>query len=287
LIDLHTHTTASDGSFEPSELIQAAVEADLKAIAITDHDTFAGYEQAMPHAQKAGIELVCGIELSTKMAVPGKPRGRSIHLLGYFPKSEPAKEFLDWIDQLAASRRDRNRRLAARLQELNVDITIEEVQSRGRNMAGRPHFAQLLLEKGYVETLQQAFDRYLDEKAEAYVERDEPMLGEGIRRILDSGGVPSLAHPIRLGKRRPGEEEDTIRQMAKMGLPAIEAYHSDHSERDVERYQFIARRYGLAVTGGSDFHGTNKPGILVGSGRDGNVQVPSKVLDRLKQLVKN
>jgi predicted metal-dependent phosphoesterase TrpH len=112
------------------------------------------------------------------------------------------------------------------------------------------------------------------------------MLGEGIRRIADSGGVPSLAHPIRLGKRRPGEEEDTIRQMAKMGLPAIEAYHSDHNDRDVERYQLIARRYELAVTGGSDFHGANKPGILIGSGRDGNVQVPNKVLDRLKQLAK-
>jgi predicted metal-dependent phosphoesterase TrpH len=142
------------------------------------------------------------------------------------------------------------------------------------------------LEKGYVTTLQEAFDKYLDEKAEAYVEREEPLLGEGIRRIADAGGVASLAHPIRLGKRRPGEEEDAIRQMAKMGLPAIEAYHSDHGERDVERYQLIARRYGLAITGGSDFHGANKPGIQVGTGKDGNVAVPNSVLDRLKQLAK-
>jgi len=286
LIDLHTHTTASDGSFEPAQLIEAAVAAKLDALSITDHDTFAGYDEARPFAEKAGLDLICGIELSTKMPQPGKPRGRSIHLLGYFPKGEPANEFQDWIRQLGESRKDRNLRLAKRLQELNIDVTIEEVEARGRNMAGRPHFAQILVEKGYVTTLQEAFDRYLDEKAEAYVDREEPMLGEGIRRINDAGGVASLAHPIRMGKRRPGEEEDAIRQMAKMGLPAIEAYHSDHTERDVERYQLIARRYELAVTGGSDFHGTNKPGVLVGSGKNGNVAVPNKVLDRLKQLAK-
>jgi 3',5'-nucleoside bisphosphate phosphatase len=286
LIDLHTHTTASDGSFEPAQLIAAAVEAKLDALSITDHDTFAGYEEARPHAAKAGLELICGIELSTKLPQPGRPRGRSIHLLGYFPKGEPAGEFIDWIRELGESRKDRNRRLAKRLQELNVDVSIEEVEARGRNMAGRPHFAQILVEKGYVATLQEAFDKYLDQNAEAFVEREEPMLGEGIRRIANSGGVASLAHPIRLGKRRPGEEEDAIRQMAKMGLPAIEAYHSDHAERDVERYQLIARRYELAVTGGSDFHGANKPGILVGTGKDGNVAVPNSVLDRLKQLAK-
>jgi predicted metal-dependent phosphoesterase TrpH len=287
LIDLHTHTTASDGTLEPEELVQAACAAKLDALSITDHDTFAGFQEARPFAEKAGLELICGIELSTKMPVPGKGKGRSIHLLGYFPKAEPAKEFQDFIVEMQDSRRDRNRRLAKRLQDLNVDISIEEVEARGRRMAGRPHFAAILLEKGYVSTLQEAFDKYLDESANAYVDRDEPMLGEGIRRILDAGGVPSLAHPVRLGKRRANEEEDTIRQMAKMGLPAIEAYHSDHTERDVERYQMIARRYGLAITGGSDFHGANKPDISVGTGRAGNVSVPTKVLDRLKQIVKN
>lgn len=286
MIDLHTHTTASDGAVSPAELVQQAKAAGLKAVSITDHDTFAGYEEALPLAREAGVELVCGIELSTKMAQPGRPRGKSIHLLGYFPNGAPNDEFREWISQLQASRRERNRRLAARLQELNVDITIEEVDELGRNMAGRPHFAQLLVQKGYVSTMQEAFDKYLDESAQAYVDREEPSLGEGIRRIAAGGGLSSLAHPIRLGKRHPAQEEDVIRQMAKMGMPAIEAYHSDHSPRDQERYQFIARRYGLAVTGGSDYHGANKPGVEIGTGRANNVVVPDKVLDRLRQLAR-
>jgi hypothetical protein len=286
LIDLHTHTNASDGTALPAELIAEAKKAGLSAVSITDHDTFAGYEEALPVAREAGVELICGIELSTKMAQPGRPRGKSVHLLGYFPGGPPTDEFREWIGQLQASRRDRNRRLAARLCELNVDITIEEVEALGRNMAGRPHFAQLLVKKGYVATLQEAFDKYLDESAQAYVDREEPSLGEGIRRIAAGGGVSSLAHPIRLGKRHPAQEEDVIRQMAKMGMPAIEAYHTDHSPRDQERYQFIARRYGLAVTGGSDYHGANKPGVEIGTGRANNITVPDKVLDRLRQLVR-
>jgi 3',5'-nucleoside bisphosphate phosphatase len=287
LIDLHTHTTASDGTFSPAELVQAAHAAELSAVAITDHDTLAGYDEARPIAEGLGLELVCGIELSTKMPMPGRPRPKSVHLLGYFPKREPSPEFREWIQHLQASRRERNRKLAARLQELDIDITLEEVESLGRLMAGRPHFAQLLVKKGYVKTLQEAFDRYLDESGAAYVDREEPMFGEGVRRIVDGGGVPSVAHPIRLGRRRPNEEADVLRQMAKMGMMAIEAYHSDHSSHDVERYQMIARKYGLAVTGGSDFHGENKPDVDLGTGRHGNVSVPNKVLDRLKQLVKN
>jgi len=287
LIDLHTHTTASDGTYSPEELVRAAKAAQLDALAITDHDTFAGYDEALPVAAEVGIELVCGIELSTKMPVPGRPRGKSIHLLGYFPVKPPAEEFSEWISSLQESRRDRNRRLAARLQELGVAITLEDVVAVGRSMTGRPHFARVLMDKGYVSTLQEAFDKYLDESAEAFVEREEPSLGEGIRRILDGGGVPSIAHPIRLGRRTPQQEEDLIRQMGKMGLLAIEAYHSDHGSRELERYQLLARRYGLAVTGGTDFHGDNKPDVRLGTGRDNNVAVPNKVLDRLRQLARN
>lgn len=287
MIDLHTHTTASDGTYSPGELIRAAVEARLDALAITDHDTFAGYEEARPAAQAAGLELICGIELSTKMPVPGRPRGKSVHLLGYFPVKPPSEEFREWIRLLQASRHDRNRRLAVRLRELGLEITIEEVIEVGRSMAGRPHFARVLVEKRYVATLQEAFDKYLDESAEAYVEREEPALAEGIRRIADGGGVPSIAHPIRLGRRSAQQEEDLVRQMSKMGLLAIEAYHSDHAPRDLERYQLLARRYGLAVTGGTDFHGDAKPGLKLGTGRENNVSVPNKVLDRLKQLVRS
>ncbi len=287
MIDLHTHTTASDGTYSPEELVRAAKAAQLDALAITDHDTFAGYEEARPFASEVGLELICGIELSTKMAVPGRPRGKSVHLLGYFPIKPPSEELVEWIHSLQDSRRDRNRRLAVRLQELEIAITLEEVMAVGRSMTGRPHFARVLMEKGYVSTLQEAFDKYLDESAEAFVEREEPTLGEGIRRILDGGGVPSIAHPVRLGRRTPQQEEDLLRQMGKMGLLAVEAYHSDHGPREQERYQLVARKYGLAVTGGTDFHGDNKPDVRLGTGRENNVAVPNKVLDRVRQLARN
>jgi predicted metal-dependent phosphoesterase TrpH len=284
LIDLHTHTTESDGTFGPAAIVESAQAARLDAAAITDHDTFAGFDQAAPMAAAAGFELICGIELSTKMPSGDRPRGKTVHLLGYWLKSGPSPEFRDWLEELQASRRERNARLVDRLRELGLEITLEEVQAIGRSMTGRPHFARVMVDKGYVKTSQEAFDKYLDEKGAAYVDREEPTLAEGIRHIRSSGGVSSLAHPIRLGKRIPAQEEDLIRQMVKMGLQAIEVYHSDHNERDTERYQRIARRYDLAVTGGSDFHGEAKPGVLLGSGRNGNVVVPNKVLDRLRIL---
>lgn len=284
MIDLHTHTTESDGTSTPQELIATAKAAGLAALAITDHDTFSGHDIAVSHAAEAGVELICGIELSTKMTVPGRTKGKTVHLLGYFPTTAPSVEFREWLLELKASRHDRNIRLAARLQSLNINITIEDVQAEGRSMAGRPHFAKLMVQRGYVANTQEAFDKYLDETASAYVDRDEPALAEGIRRIKEAGGVSSLAHPIRLGRRTPQQEEDMIRQMAKMGLSALEAIHSDHSTFDTERYHFLARRYDLGVTGGTDFHGDNKPGIFLGTGRNGNVKVPRNVLDNLRSL---
>jgi hypothetical protein len=282
LIDLHAHTTESDGTFSPAELVQEAVKIGLEALAITDHDTFAGFDQANPLADEAGLDLICGIELSTKMPVPGKPKGKSVHLLGYWFGRGPSEEFRQWLYGIQQSRRERNDALAVKLQGMGLDITIEEVIAMGRSMAGRPHFAALMVKKGYVKTNQEAFDLYLDESAQAYVDRHEPSFAEGVRNILDSGGLPSLAHPIRLGRKTPSFEEDTIRQMAKMGLPALEAYHSDHAGYDQERYERIARRFGLSISGGSDFHGAAKPEIQLGTGKNNNLRVGMKVLDRLR-----
>ncbi|MGA7409053.1 MAG: PHP domain-containing protein [Bryobacteraceae bacterium] len=192
MIDLHSHTHESDGSCSPAELIEAALEAGIEALGITDHDTFAGYDQAAPLARQAGLELVCGIELSTKL------HGRSIHLLGYFLTLDRIGELRAWILEMQAARRDRNIRLIARLRELGLEITLEEVQARGRALTARPHFAQVMLEKGYVSTIQRAFDDYLDESAKGYVYRCEPPFSEGVQRIRDAGGVASLAHPVRV-----------------------------------------------------------------------------------------
>lgn len=284
MIDLHIHTTASDGTWSPAEIVAGAKRLGLDAIAITDHDTFAGYEEAKPAAAQEGIPLICGIELSTKLVAAGGGRPKTVHLLGYFLKP-PEQGLLDWVGEQQQIRHERNVQLAARLTELGVPVTIEEVRARGKSMAGRPHFAALMVEKGYVETLQAAFDKYLDEKGAAYVDKHDPSLAEGIRRVREAGGITSLAHPIRLN-RFGREEEDLIRQMAKMGLQAIEAYHSDHTPRHCERYELLAQRYRLGVTGGSDFHGGNKPGVELGSGKGSNVNVPRKVLERLRALAK-
>jgi predicted metal-dependent phosphoesterase TrpH len=279
MIDLHSHTTESDGSYSPAELIATAGDARLEALAITDHDTFSGYDQAVPLARAAGLALICGIELSTKV-VRGDSR-RTVHLLGYFLDGEPAPGFRSWITRMQASRRDRNRRLAAKLQSMGMDIRLEEVEALGRTMAGRPHFARLLVAKGYVPHYRAAFDRYLDESASAYVDREEPALEDGIRLIEDGGGISSIAHPVRLGFSEWSDEEKLISEMAQRGLSAIEAYHSDHDAGTTERYLAMATKYGLQVTGGSDFHGDNKPNVRLGVG-PGTLDIPLAVLEELR-----
>ncbi|MFN3326057.1 MAG: PHP domain-containing protein [Bryobacteraceae bacterium] len=281
MIDLHTHTNASDGTLTPAELVREALAVPLEALAICDHDTFAGYDAAAPLAAEQGLDLVCGIELSTKLHVAIQ-RAKTVHMLGYFLRQPPSSEFREWLGGIQAARRDRNVRMVERLRLLGVDIAIEEVERIGGSIAGRPHFARLLVEKGYVQTSQEAFDEYLDESAKGYVEREEPSVEEGIRRIREAGGLSSLAHPIRLGKRNHDEEESLIAVMVDAGLQAIEVYHSDHSAADVERYLSIARRYGLIVTGGSDFHGANKPSIRLGLGYRNNIAVPRSVLEEMR-----
>ena len=272
MIDLHSHTTASDGTYLPAQLVDEALRTGVRILGITDHDTFSGYDQALPLARQAGLELVCGIELSTKL------HGHSVHLLGYFLSADGLGDFRTWIGDLQASRRDRNFRLIARLRELGLDISLKEVEARGGGMTGRPHFAQVLIEKGYVANMQQAFDDYLDESAKGYVTRREPQFTEAVEHIRKAGGIASLAHPIRLRE----DVAAVLPTLRAAGLNAIEAYHSDHSPAQTELYLQLAAQHGLLVTGGSDFHGAVKPEIQLGTGRGGNLHVPPDLLDRLK-----
>ena len=282
MIDLHSHTTESDGTYSPKELVTAAHDLGLEALAVTDHDTFCGYEQARPHADAVGLNLLCGIEISTAL---GNPKTKTVHLLGYFLNGGPKVGFRDWVLKMQAARRDRNERLAARLRSLGVEIQIEEVNAIGRSMTGRPHFARLLVQKGYCSTIQDCFVKYLDESAPGYVDRDEPTLEEAIQRVADGGGISSLAHPIRLGKRNHAEEDELIGQITGWGLRAIEVYHSDHTAADSVRYLELARKYGLLVTGGSDFHGGNKPSIQLGTGYKGNLDISKSLLDAMMASV--
>ena len=277
MIDLHTHTDESDGSLSPAQLVQAAVEAGLEALGITDHDTFAGYDRALQFARDAGLDLVCGIELSTKY------RGRSVHLLGYFPGPGPSDEFRRWIGVLQSSRHRRNQELVDKLRSHGFQITLEEVRRRGRGLPGRPHFAAILVEKGYVSSMQQAFDEYLDESGACYVSRDEPAFEDAAGRIVEGGGLPSLPHPIRVS-RDFAVLEGWVRDMRGLGLRGIEVYHSDHAPAEVDFYTSLASRLSLAISGGSDFHGTVKPRVKLGTGIDGNLNIPRAVLDDLRRL---
>lgn len=278
MVDLHSHTDASDGSDTPEQIVENALLAGVKTLSITDHDTLAGYHAAAPLAVMAGLDLLCGIELSTKYM------GKTVHLLGYFPAALPTEEFCTWLEVLQDRRRDRNRRLVERLQSIGLAITLAEVESLGKTMAGRPHFARILLEKGYVKTMQEAFDRFLAESGKAYVEREEVPLEEGVARMIASGGVPVLAHPVRLNRRTAEEETAWITAAKEMGVAGLEVRHSDHEPHAVARYTALADKLGLIPTGGSDYHGTYKPDIRLGTGKRNNVQVPREWVEGLRSL---
>jgi 3',5'-nucleoside bisphosphate phosphatase len=278
LIDLHAHTNRSDGTDSPEEILVAAKAAGLRALAITDHDTFDGYWVAAASAKNAGLELICGIEISTRHL------GRSVHLLAYFLDHEPAKPMLDWLYLVQKARKERNRQMAKKLQALGLEVCLEEAESLGRSITGRLHFARALVAKEIVPDVQAAFDQYLSEGAPAYVQMDEPALSEAIRVVRESGALPVVAHPARIGIRNVLEEEQILRDLRAAGLLGLEVYHSDHSAPVSARYLGLARKYGFCVTGGSDYHGLAKPNIRLGSGIRGNIRVPYALLKGMRSL---
>jgi predicted metal-dependent phosphoesterase TrpH len=213
--------------------------------------------------------------------VHGK-RERSVHVLGYFLLSPPTAEFRGWLETQQESRRRRNLDLVAKLRDLGVSITLEDAEVYGRNQVGRPHFAKVLCDKGYVSSLQEAFDIYLADDAKAAVERDEPPLEEGIQRIRSAGGLASLAHPVRLPQR--GDElANLVGRLKETGLRGIEVFHSEHTRRDCEEYAELARRFDLIATGGSDFHGENKAAVGLGSGIEGNISLSYDFVERMRE----
>ena len=275
MIDLHSHTNQSDGSYSPAELVEEARRIGLEALAITDHDTFAGYDEAAPIAARNGLDLVCGVEVNSRSTA-----NRDAHILGYFLDGAPSREFRAWLAGLIESRRQRNRALIEKLRSMGVAIELSEVEAVGRTLTGRPHFARVLVDKGYAGSHEEAFRKYLGETAPGYVRRDSPETAEVIRHIAAGGGLPVLAHPVRLGMRDAAREEQFIAELQAAGLRGIEVYHSDHRPADVERYRALAEKLGLAISGGSDFHGAAKPHIPLG-----NAKVPRSVLDDLRRAV--
>ncbi len=279
-IDLHTHTTASDGTLAPAELVSLAKNTGVAALGITDHDTFAGYDEAVPFARELGLDLICGIELNSRLRL--ERERRAVHLLGYWPSHAPSAAFLAWLNSEREDRRNRNRQLAEVLQRRGVDITLEEVEARGRNLAGRAHFAKILVEKGYAENQEDAFREYLGETAPSYVERQSQTTEGAIGKIREGGGIPVIAHPVRLSLARDRERE-VLRRLKDAGLLGLEVYHSEHRPEVQAHYRQLAEELELLPTGGSDFHGAPKPDIELGTGLNGNVRVPLEFLERMRR----
>ncbi len=283
-IDLHSHTNESDGSLTPAELVALAKRTGLAALAITDHDTFAGYEEAVPFAREAGLDLVRGIELNSRLNLANDRDHRYVHLLAYFPSREPSAQFDDWLNGEREDRRNRNRKLVDSLRSRGVDITLQEVEARGKSLTGRPHFARILIEKGYARDSEDAFRRYLGEHAPSYVQRESQTTEEAIGIIRAGGGIPVVAHPVRLSMARD-LERDTLLQLKPAGLLGLEVYHSEHPPQTQAYYRQLAEELDLFPTGGSDFHGVAKPDVRLGTGSRHNVHVPIEFLQRMREFI--
>jgi hypothetical protein len=275
-IDLHTHSTASDGTDTPAELVRKAKAAGLSAIALTDHDTDLGLAEAVAAGQGLGLTVIPGVEL----AASAPPGCGAMHLLGLWLPGEPVhlRRTLDW---LGSARQERNREMAQRLADLGTGVTYEEVEAQARGVVGRPHFAQVLLRLRAVTSLEEAFRRYLGRWGKAYVPKAKLTPKKAIQALLADGATPVLAHPCLLGLS-VAELEPLARELKSYGLAAMEVYYSEHSPRQMDQYAALCGRLGLLPSGGSDYHGRVKPGISLGRGR-GNLHVPESVLDRLRE----
>ncbi|NKB81693.1 MAG: PHP domain-containing protein [Nitrospirales bacterium] len=274
-LDLHLHTTYSDGSYPPDHVVALASQAGVTTMAITDHDTVDGLAEAIQAGRQRGIEVIPGIELSSQTA------GIETHILGYFfDWNQP--ELKQHLLNQRQTRHSRNYHILETLKTLGLAVTYEEVKARaGSDSIGRPHIAKVLLEKGYVSCLKDAFDRYLGAGKPAYVPIDCPSTAEAIAWIREAGGIPVLAHPIWV-KRYTQNIRKLCQELKDQGLQGIEVFHSSHQPKDMHICLEVARQVGLLATGGSDFHGHATPTVQVGKGR-GNLKVPLALLEPLKK----
>ena len=272
-IDLHVHTTASDSTASPAEAVRLAKEAGLSAIAITDHDTVSGYAEAAEAGKKYGVEVVPGIEISTKY-------GRAVHILGYYidPDSDKLAPVLEWV---VHDRDERNRKMAELMAADGLPVSYEEMHRRFGAVIGRPHFAEVLVELGLAKDVRDAFDRYVEKGQKYYLPRNFLSIERSIEIIREAGGVPVLAHPFQYKLDDAGLRE-LIEHCMESGLQGMECRYSGYSVEQSKYLGCLAEKYGLIKTGGSDFHGDNKRHISIGTGT-GHLEVPYKYLEKLRQ----
>lgn len=274
MIDLHTHSTESDGTLTPQELMQLASDIGLSAIALTDHDTVGGLSKAKPVAESLGIELVPGIELSTDY------NGTEVHMLGfYIDDTNPA--FLKKLQEFIDSRNLRNEKMAFLLQKEGFSITLEDLyREYPDSVITRAHFARYLVEHGYVKDRDTVFRKYLGDNCRCYVPREKITPFEAIDLIHLGGGLAFFAHPV-LCHMNHDRLRFFVRDLKEAGLTGMEAVYSMNSPGDERNMKKLAQEFDLLISGGSDFHGENKPYIHLGTGK-GNLRISDSILDAIK-----
>ncbi len=271
--DLHIHSTASDGKLTAVQVVALAKETGFRCIALADHDSVGGIEEALVAGSEQGVEVLPCVELSTLY------NDGEVHVLGYF---------IDWrsvelqkkLIKIMQCRIERARQMVNKLRKLGLDVTWEEVVSRaGSSFVGRPHIAKVLMAKKYISDIREAFtEDYIGKNGKAYVERYEISPEEAIEMIRNTGGVAVLAHPGFFKKQSKLERAD-IEYLVGRGLQGVEVYHTKHDNKDVQKYKNISENIGLAITGGSDCHGGNTGDVLMGK-----IKIPYIYVERLKEL---
>ena len=278
MIDLHTHSTFSDGTDTPAALVAQARALGLEAVALTDHDTVEGIPELLRAGREHGLTVVPGVELSVDAQVAP---GGHLHMLGLLIDPE-SRELRTTLAGLAAERERRGERIVEKLQGLGIEVTVSELRAEaGAGAIGRPHVARLLMRKGYAASIQDAFDRYLGRGKPAYA--DKKKLGEeaAIGLIHRAGGLAILAHAYLMQYPDYAAAEAKILALMELGLDGFEVYYPGMPEAYTRGLLALARAHGLAVSGGSDYHGANKPDVRLGQG-DGSLHIPEEVLDKLR-----
>lgn len=276
-IDLHTHTTASDGSDTPAQVVARAKALGLAAVAITDHDSITGIAEALEAGRELGVEVIPGIEISADY------RGNKAHIVGLFIDHTRA-DLRPAVEWSVFERVQRNEKIVAAMAADGFDISLDVLTALyPDSMLGRPHMAEYLMNKGYVSSVKEAFDRYLGEGCPYYRNKERISMEQAVAAIRHSGGIAVVAHPLQYGY--PEEELICFLQTARdCGCVALEAYYADHSPAEQEMLLSMAPGFGLGISGGSDYHGSRKPHIELGSGIDGTLAVPYSVLESLRSL---
>jgi predicted metal-dependent phosphoesterase TrpH len=280
-IDLHVHSTASDGTLSPSDLLALAHRSQIRALAITDHDTLNGTRQALAAGVPDGMQLVAGVEISASRP-PSLPGPGSFHILGYGVRTgHPDLERT--LNRLQDARRNRNPQILQRLRNLGIDISMEDLlRAAGIDtQIGRPHIASALVESGAAASIDDAFDRYLGTGKPAYVNKYRVDCASAIRCIRSAGGVAVIAHPGLLSFGGPRRLERVMGELKEMGCEGMEVYYPEHSPQQTARFEALARRERLLMTGGTDFHGGITPDLRLGCGR-GDFRVPFHVWETLR-----